>query len=85
MAIQNEPNEAAFKYESGKKTRYMSNSSEPYETAINNEGGKFRYVKSAHAAPESGQKKMFSPKDMKIRKIKMSFSTRLIPRFFLIV
>ena len=56
----------------------MSSNSEPYETAIEiKKAEKFRFVKSAQAAPESGlkDKKKFSPKDMKkIRKIKkMSF------------
>ena len=69
--VRYEPNETAIK--KAEKVRY-----EPNEAAIQNEG--------ARSAPESGlMKKKFSPKDMKkIRKIKMSFSTRLIPRFFLI-
>ena len=49
-------------------------SSEPSESAIQNEAA----IKNegARNAPESGQKedkKRFSPKDVKIRKIKMSF------------
>ena len=85
MSSNSEPYEKAS--EAAIKFRYVSSSSEPKETAIQNErAARGRYIRiGASDAPESGQKKKFSPKDVKkIRKIKMSFSTRLIPRFFLI-